>query len=404
MYVHTIELIRDVDTDQPECELIRTLTSFGFRENQVYLFLHSADFKKNRISHSLFYDYRHLGLKTITLQRRILSSYSIPSYFIKLSLNPLLSHNGPQFLYTPSAENNERFYNEFREIINDNFNCDEEFADLNTWRTNRVDYTHDFIFDTREQAELFKQLPYKTTKLTRRKRLKNRKLKKYKQSTAEGNRSTKVMFYDKSEQIKDVLENCEGYSEGTLAFISRLLGNRIRFEVQCENRKIINISRTKHFDRNIMNFLDQDLSRQILKENYEQTIGTGDFYTSYHAGKRLEDELGASKKKKAAKKVKQPNANDKESVPLWKRIHRLMRLIAQARSLAVGRQQFQQGRYIKNTDIKVKGCAKTFRKYLNDLKKININPVVIPKEWSCSPESETHGYGITFLHNPYDEL
>ena len=75
-----------------------------------------------------------------------------------------------------------------------------------------------------------------------------------------------------------------------------------------------------------------------------------------------------------------------------------MRLIAQARSLSKGKQQFIEGGHnIKHTNTVVEGCESTFRKYLERLKEMNMHPVMIPKDWA-------RDYGIYQLHNPIDEL
>ena len=285
MPVHTFEIIRDVDTSLNEEELVNTFASLGFSDRQIHDFISDNTGRTTFLPLDLTDDYTLRGLNKISLMRMMIGEASIPRYYILLEVNPLLDQNGPAYLYVPSKENNDNLVIKFRDIINATFDCDDDFADLRTWRANRVDYTHDFIFDTKEQAELFKLLPHKTSKEVRRKKIMDKAKKKYEQSVAEGNKSIKVTVYDK---VKEVLENREGYEEDTLAFIARLLGHRVRFEVQCKRKKVISITRTGKFSRSIMNFLDEALASSILRTHYEQTIGTGDFYSEYHCWKRLE--------------------------------------------------------------------------------------------------------------------
>lgn len=384
MPIHTLEIIHDVNTDLSEEDLINTFSSFGFSDNDLHEFITENTGRTTYLSFDLTDDYAYLGLKNITIIKFMMSANSIPQYYLLLEFNPLLDKTGPEYLYYPDKENNDNLVNEFRFIMLRHFNCDEEYADLRTWKANRVDYTHDFIFDTKEQAELFVELATKTSLHIRTEELRNKSEKKNDQSAAEYNDSYKIIVYDK---VKEINENRQYIPEEALWLISKRLGYRARFEVQCKKDKVKSIAQNKGFSRNIINFLDEGLSREILKFYYEQSVGTGDFYTEYHALKKIEQ----SGLKPAMKE----------------KIFNLLRLIAQARSLDKGRKQFSDNKKehkIKNTDIVVHGSDATFKNYLKELKKLKLNPVVIPKAWSSTPESETHGYGITFLHNPYDEL
>lgn len=375
MPIHTIEIIHDVNTDLSEEELVRYFSSFGFSEDNIRHFLTPSYSGKHEIKLDLFDEFSLLGLKEITIIKMLQENYFKPLYYIVLSLNPLLDKTGPEYLYYPSKENNDNLVNKFRDIMLKHFNCDAEFSDLRTWRAREVHYTKDFIFENKEQAELFIKLSHKTSKYVRRKHLDKKGLKKYEQSAAEHNKSSKVSVYDKPKEIQ---ENREGYSENTIKFMANRVANRARFEIQCYKLKIGSIAKTNNFGRCIMNFLNEDLAREILRKSYEQTVGIGNFYTAYHAKKVIDNsDLRSDTKEK---------------------IFNLLRLMAQARSLDQGREQFVEGGHtIKHTDIVVEGSAVTFNNYLNTLKELNINPVLIPKDWS-------RDYGITFLHNPCDEL
>ncbi|MGL6015236.1 MAG: hypothetical protein ACRCZU_03955, partial [Selenomonadaceae bacterium] len=63
-----------------------------------------------------------------------------------------------------------------------------------------------------------------------------------------------------------------------------------------------------------------------------------------------------------------------------KQLIQFLQLIAQTRHLDKAKEQFLTGTKIKRTPLLVKGSANTFRKRLQELAELNINPMLLTKE------------------------
>ena len=182
------------------------------------------------------------------------------------------------------------------------------------------------------------------------------------QSTAEGNKSCKVHFYCKSDEIRSI------YADYDMD-CSRLINesrNIIRFELQCYPNKVRSLQTSWGLaTRRFMNYLQPQQIYSLLINNYRQTIGLEDFYSFYHAKKIIND----SNCRAATKE---------------KLIH-VLQLISQARHISIARNQFIMGTRIKNTNITVGGenndTAETFNRYLRKIRNLGINPFLIPKDW-----------------------
>ncbi|MBR0290407.1 MAG: hypothetical protein IJQ82_15655 [Selenomonadaceae bacterium] len=178
------------------------------------------------------------------------------------------------------------------------------------------------------------------------------------QSTAEGNDSVKIMFYDKARQIDETYNNFPLCQQLELMLDAE---NIVRFEVQCKKGRVLTLQRKYRFpNRNILHFLNEDIVQEILLDEYLKTVGSGNFFSLYWAKKEI----------------------DKSNFSAPKKLHlvQLLQLIAQARHVSIAKKQFIASTRIKRTDIVVKGSDATFRNYLRDLTELGINPMLIPKD------------------------
>ncbi len=275
-------------------------------------------------------------------------------------------------LFYCSADNKEHLTALFRDFMLQYIqNTEYEYlADLPAWNCRRIDYTHNLHFADKRDADTFYRLSKRTSlhRRTEAKRIKDEQM--FAQSTAEGNRSTKSIFYDKRAQIE---EDYAGMDPEDLDDLMETAEDVIRYEIQCYKGKVSTIKRKyKLPDRSIVRYLDEDIANELLFKQYEASIGYGDFYELYRAKSRImhyEGTLSKGQRLTPNKRVK---------------LIQFMQLIADARGLDNARQCFQEGRVIKNTkeNLLVQGSDNTFLERIKDLAAIGINPVAIPRAGS----------------------
>lgn len=130
--------------------------------------------------------------------------------------------------------------------------------------------------------------------------------------------------------------------------------NIIRFEVQCKYHKMYILSKraeeSGNYDKNkYKSLLSHETCNEVINYYYKKTIGRSGWYT-------LAD---------AVRMVKSCNYNSQKE----KRLIDALNIINQLRSVARAKECYHgQG-------------LETFKRTLNDLSSINVNPVTIPKEW-----------------------
>ena len=356
--IHTFEIIQ-YTFDEEKIKSI--LNSFGFpvtKKQKLFRSNHSVAL----ISHKLSKTHECLGIKKITVVRCSNGFQTSSMFYVILRIEPqmLLVHDRTIELFYCSDDNKKLLANEFHRAMN-HFVDDASFpelVELRYWNCRRLDYSVNLHLKDKAIAELFIKIIKRTSKHVRRKD-KRLPYACKDQSAAEGNKSSKVMAYDKRKQIE---EEYEGVSP---AIMQRLLNEAegvVRFELQMKKNKLRNIMRKECLEsRSIMNFLNEDLSRRYLLECYREMIGSGDFYSFYHASKII-NESGYGQKKK-------------------KDLIQLLQGIAQARSIQNAEKQFiSNGIHIKRTDSVVRGSKGTFYNRLNAFEELGINPVLIMKD------------------------
>ncbi len=242
------------------------------------------------------------------------------------------------------------------------YTTDEKFTQLSNWLCQRIDYTHNFRFNSAENKNLFLELTRKCSNYFRRQDTYISTIPRSEQSTAERNGSVKVIFYDKQEQLEHLYGgNYHVLTDEELSLIEQA-ENIIRFEVQCYKPRIRNFLNKYNLDsRSILNYLNADIARDILLTEYDRSVGRGEFMYRYRA-KKLIDSSDFRPSTKA-------------------KLFQTMQLIAQARHIDSAKNQFiAGGTRIKRTNIVVEGSANTFRNRLKHIRSLDLHPVLIPKD------------------------
>lgn len=131
--------------------------------------------------------------------------------------------------------------------------------------------------------------------------------------------------------------------------------NIYRFEVQCKYHKTYTISQKTEKEGNLDHnkykiLLSPVICIGIVSDYYKKTIGKGDWYTLSEAEKIIK-----SQNYNCQKKQKLINA---------------LKYVSQCRSLAKAKKNCPEDQ------------LKSFKKTLDELSELNINPVTIPREWN----------------------
>lgn len=368
--IHTMELIQEI----PQYQVRDVLNGFDVPYYKIDRFYRRHG-GISSCSNKLSRNHPTLGVKKISVIKQQDTITTGISYYCILRVEPqmLLMQEKTVELFEATIENVQRLSDNFHTAMN-LFVEDtgfENIVDLSRWKCRRIDYTVNLSFASDAEAQLFLELIKKTSRYIRTKKKMIQGISARDQSTAEGNGSTKTIFYDKAKQIR---ETYGGISVDEMNRLTEEANGTIRFEVQCKKQKVLSLKKRYGLSsRGILGFLNEDISHELLSKRYEQAVGEGDFYSLYHAKNRISRSSFGSKKQSDL-------------------VH-VLQLIAQARHVDMARDQFIVGKTIKRTDIVVKGSQGTFNNRLKDITSLDVNPVLIPKERK-----------VTFLHNPIDQI
>lgn len=384
MGIHTTEIIKQLpsylmNNRDMAYELVNP---FGF--NDVDLTELYCSPRTKSVFRDLTSEYHHLGIESVKILKVFNINISRNNlYYIILKINPemIITQQRIFDIYEPSEDKNQQLIECFREgmdLFRDESGLHEqlEFNDLSSWKCRRIDYSCDLMFSSGKEKQLFLDLTNRTSKCTRRNPAKTKGKNIKEQSTAEKNKSSKAIIYDKNKEVQEHYKNVPDDERYRFQWV---LGNRVRFEYQCERNKVESLKSKNEFDdRSILHYLDDDLARRILRQVYEQMVGPGDFRYYYDC-----DQL-----------LKQSGLTE----CLSENIYKFMRLVGMKRSLAKAKYAFtSKNGYILKDGTKVKGTLPTYYNYLKNLKALNLNPVIIPKNWATY-------YQIFYLHNPIDQI
>lgn len=322
------------------------------------------------------------GITSITLFHKILerSMGDVFSLYLKVEPQRLIEGRRTIDLFIPTEENKSLLLSKFHDAMQ-SIVVDPIFGyllDISSWSASRIDYTKNIRFSSEEEADNFLRMTHRTSRYVRRNPIymkecidPNTGKRDVLESSAEGNKSVKGMFYKKAKQIEEVYTDIPDEEKKQLLQDG---ANIVRFEEQCNRNKISSLKTKYGFpDRNILHFMDMNIAQYILETAYSQRVGDGDFYSFYHAQKLIKKSSYSPSRKQ--------------------RLIDTMKLIAQSRGVQKARDNFELGIKVKGMDTTIQGCRSTFNSRLKDIESLGLNPTPIPKDWN-----------ITFLENPIDQI
>lgn len=316
------------------------------------------------------------GLKSVLV--RFMYADSIFKVTVRLEPNLLLTEKRSTDVFICTDINKEELRNTFYYKLGNVIGYDyPEILDLQNWITERIDYTYNIDLGSKEAVKTFEIITKRTNRNSYRSNSFHMKEKGWdEQSTANGNKSSKNILYDKQQQI---IDEYDGMPEDELTNLIDEAEGIARFEVQCEKGKVFSILDTKTDirprSRSIMNFLSEPLATYILTQRYADLIGWGDFYSLNNAIDRINE----SSLKKGMKT----------------KLINFMRLASQSKSIATLRNNFLAGTTLKKykdengKDITLKGNSATYLSWIKKLNTLGINPMPIARS-----------RGIDYFENP----
>lgn len=221
--IHTFELIQSLEQDTLS-DIITCLNLTDQEQDQLFGSHRFQSVHRSFNSHA-----PETGIKNFTIFRRDDTSY--PFFYALLEIEPLvmIKEKLTVNLFQPTPANMLNLKFHFRSIMS-RYLTHESLINLRSWQCRRIDYTFNFRFNSTADKDLFLELTRKTSRHVRKQTKRVTDLALKQQSTAEGNSSVKVTFYDKQKQIDDVYNDIPPLQKLSLL---EAADNLIRFEVQC---------------------------------------------------------------------------------------------------------------------------------------------------------------------------
>ena len=375
--IHTIEIINEITNT----DLGAVLDTLNFPRHKKICILYAHSNRQHNIlavsRRCIILDHPQYGIKVVRVL--YMREGNIARYYLilQIELNHMLTGERQMQLFQCTPDNLRTLHNNFTTALHDLLPQFPIYHDMASWNARRIDYTFDFKFPSRNESDLFLELSKHSSRYIRTKLIRDDDLKIKDQSHAEVNKSTKSIFYDKEKQVREVYR---GIPNDKFNNLIKGVANTIRFEVQCNSRKINSIKSTSKIPlRRIIYFLREDIAVDLLLKRYHHMVGAGDFWTYYHAEKII---------------------NDSDNRPSTKQtLINTLRMIAQARHIDIARKQFVNGVTLGKTKDKIimQGSVATFDNRVGVLRQVGVNPVLIPRDYS----TRTH---ITHLANPLSQL
>ena len=215
-------------------------------------------------------------------------------YYIYLKVEPLMLVDGKQSIRLfelEGASNIEPLKEAFRREVADLFDiepCQGGITELDTWNTDRMDYTIDVTTSSKDEILIFKNLCKWSVKTNSRNKSQYsaRGDKFYDYGLLYGNKSWTLAIYDKYDQVKDTYNDIDAATKEKLMAQAKKI---MRIEVRSEKGKVRSISQSLENGRNIMEFLDVDVALKLFRDTYGKEIGYKDFFRIYVAEKKLDE-------------------------------------------------------------------------------------------------------------------
>lgn len=223
----------------------------------------------------------------------------------------------------------------------------------------RIDYKYDAIVPNQQDRELLFHLLEKYTKKNRHKvkirwgKDENGKPYKYKTSQYHKNKSVELLVYSKNDERKDKGQEVRYFEKDV-----------VRYELRLKNRHLNSMKRAdkgKGRPKKINVYFSKLLWKEYMKKHVKPIVHTGDYFKIYEAEKIISNSSFSRAKKG--------------------RLREFLIMISKG-----------------NVDTPKKHMSRpTYRQYLRDLEVLNINPILIPKNFSTQNYSSFPSY----LKNPF---
>lgn len=284
------------------------------------------------------YDLNVLGFNEITLKKIDVSKkYKYKNKHIEIIVNPtklLCKKNNIEITKKKDIYNMIDGLDQILHYLNPQFNS------CIFWSVKRIDYARNVRVEQElipKYLDLFSRADNRNLKVPYNNIGKRKK--QMRGSYRLYNNSVTINFYNKyDERINknkfDETEDAE---------------NILRLEIQCKKTKVNNIKNKNKWDTNmLLNYLDEEISKETLYKYYKKTIGTEDYYSL----------------KKAEEIINKSNMRENKK----NKLIQILKLINKKRSVSGARELY---------------CNYSqFDYYLRELRKLGINPVTIPRAWN----------------------
>lgn len=182
--------------------------------------------------------------------------------------------------------------------------------------------------------------------------------KKYKTSVRYDSQSMQVIIYDKEQEREDNNKHCEDYEKNILRFEVRLLNKHLNY-----NKRKYNI------EKDLKYYFNEELQIKYMLSNIQKIVYRGDYYNIREASKIINQSYIKEK--------------DKEFVRGF--------------LIDVSENGISGAKEIMDEDNKTKYTKYKFKKAIDILEELNINPILIPKS-----REYLHGERNFYIKNPFD--
>lgn len=322
--IHTLEITHRVLSSKHFNEIYKTLTLLG-----------NSKPKKVREGCYVTTELKEYGFTQIQLtSKKVSEKYKYNVMQIKIILNPknLIEANSLKLMKSYDIERVKYIFNDKVKSIHPSLPIFEY------WTVKRIDYAIDIVTKYVEEYIILFQRGDKPKVFSELYCNKSKVRKQREGSFYIFNKSVNVNFYNKeNEQTKKGFNNYE-------------IKNLLRLEVQCKNLKVNSIKKKNRFKSNqLINYLSDEESKRQIYNYYGATIGRGTYY-------------------KLSKAIELVNKSTYSNL-FKKKLIKVLKLINKHRSIWKAREK-----KIYN--------EKSFNKYLELLRNLDINPVTLPIRWN----------------------
>lgn len=315
-----------------------------------------------------FYAYHH---------RSYSSEYKkcMSKYYIYLRIEPLTMINKIQHIavFSPSEKNMDIFRESFRQTIRNLFQLSSEhyyIAEIEKWNAERIDYTVDVKMEEPEDVTAFLNLCKWSV-------IPNKYMKSI--YTSYGvkfndyglllcNNSWELNIYNKRQQVENEYKDIDDINRQRLLLESQ---NIVRIEFRFLKPKITALAPEMNNGRQVTEFMNIQIAEEFLLKVYEKNIGFEDFYTMYHAEKKLMEAFPLPKRK--AKKAPNNEKSDK-----YKKHREFLNDVMIHKGLGNTYKHISsnlEGKALVAAKARFHGTIDRIRK------KVGISPVVLPETW-----------------------